>query len=116
MKKFLGQEKWESDGLSSLYNGYPTADAMRPLETHSCLGRANYVCEKDIQPTIDAANSEFDPEKRKQLMRKVMEYYHDQALALYMYETVNIDGLAPTVANYRLFNRTVNWHEIELKQ
>ena len=32
-----------------------------------------------------------------------------------MYERSIIDGLSPKVKNYKLFNRAINWHEIELE-
>ncbi len=43
-----------------------------------------------------------------------MQFYHDEATALYLYDRVQIDGLAANVRNYQVVDRTINWHEIEL--
>ena len=57
---------------------------------------------------------QVDPGKRGELMAKVMQFYHDEATALYLYDRVQIDGLAANVRNYQVVDRTINWHEIEL--
>ena len=97
-----------------LVESFPTGDVMRPFVTDSCAFFGAFICDRTIQPTIDAASVEFDPTKRAELVRKAVKYYHDEALISYMYERSVIDGLSPKVKNYRLFNRAVNWHEIEL--
>ena len=114
IKKILKRSPWKGDAHSMQYEGYPTADAMRAMNTHSCLFFNPWTCDQRIQPTITAANQEFDPGKRGELMAKVMQFYHDEATALYLYDRVQIDGLAANVRNYQVVDRTINWHEIEL--
>lgn len=114
--KILNQKPWKGDAFSMQYEGYPTADASRPLGTHSCnfFFDSRWTCEEPIMATINAANSEFDLGKREKLLQKAMAYYHDNATALYMYERLQFDAIAGNVKNYQLVNRTINWHEIEL--
>jgi peptide/nickel transport system substrate-binding protein len=112
--KLRGQKPWDGHMWMGLVESFPTGDVMRPFATDSCAFFGAFICDKDIQPTIDAANTEFDPAKRAELVRKVVKHYHDEALISYMYERTVIDGLASNVKNYRLFNRAINWHEIEL--
>lgn len=114
--KILNRKPWEGDAFSMQYEGYPTADASRPLGTHSCnfFFDSRWTCEKPIMDTINAAGGEFDLGKREKLLQEAMAYYHDNATALYMYERLQVDGMAKNVKNYRLVNRTINWHEIEL--
>lgn len=114
IKKILKRAPWKGDAHSMQYEGYPTADAMRAMNTHSCIFFNPWTCDKRIQPTITAANQEFDPGKRGDLVAKVMQFYHDEATALYLYDRVQIDGLAANVRNYQVVDRTINWHEIEL--
>ena len=98
-----------------LVESFPTGDVMRPFATDSCSFFGAFICDQTIQPTIDAANAEFDKAKRADLVRQVVKHYHDEALISYMYERSVIDGLSPKVKNYRLFNRAINWHEIDLE-
>jgi len=99
--KILGRKKWEGAGFSMQYEGFPTADASRPLGTHSCSRpeKLRWICFEEISPLIEQANQEFDPTKREAMLQQAMKYYHDQASALYMYERVQIDGLAKNVEN-----------------
>ncbi len=114
--KILNRKPWEGDAFSMQYEGYPTADASRPLGTHSCsfFFDSRWTCEKAVTDTIDAAKGEFDLGEREKLLQEVMAYYHDNATALFMYERLQVDGMAKNVRNYQIVNRTINWHEIEL--
>ncbi len=112
--KLRGQKPWDGHMWMGLVESFPTGDVMRPFATDSCSFFGAFICDETIQPTITAANSEFDPAKRAELVRKVVKHYHDEALISYLYERSVIDGLSPKVKNYRLFNRAINWHEIEL--
>lgn len=113
--KLRGQKQWNGHVWFGLVEPFPTNDIMRPFGTDSCNFFGAFVCDESIQPTIEAANQEFDPKKRADLMRDVVKFYHDEALIMYMFERFQIDGLAANVKNYRLFNRAINWHEIELE-
>lgn len=114
--KLRGQKPWDGHMWMGLTESFPTGDVMRPFSTDSCSFFGAFICDRNIQPTIDAANVEFDPAKRAVLVRQVVKHYHDEALISYMYERSVIDGLSPKVKNYRLFNRAVNWHELELDE
>lgn len=113
--KLRGQKQWDGHVWFGLVEPFPTNDIMRPFGTDSCSFFGAFVCDESIQPAIEAANQEFDPKKRADLMRDVVKHYHDQALITYMFERFQIDGLAANVKNYRMFNRAINWHEIELE-
>ena len=97
-----------------LTEAFPTGDIMRPFGTDSCSFFGKFLCDKTIQPEVDAANQEFDLDKRAKHVRNVVKHYHDEALISYMYERITISGLSPKIKNYQIFNRAVNWHEIEL--
>ncbi len=112
--KLRGQKPWDGHMWMGLVENFPTGDVMRPFATDSCSFFGAFICDPTIQPAIDAASTEFDPGKRASLVRQVVKHYHDEALISYMYERAIIDGVSPKVKNYRLFNRAINWHEIEL--
>ena len=65
-----------------------------------------------MKETIAAMDSEFDQEKRLKLMKKVAQFYHDQAPVVFSHERPAIDGVSPKVKGYKLVNRVPNWHQI----
>ena len=116
IKKILNQAPWEADAFSMQFESYPTGDAGRPMGTHSCnfFFESRWICDKAIMPTINAADSEMNPEKRVALLQEAMQYYHDNAFALFMYERAQFDAMSGDVKNYELVNRAINWHDIVL--
>ena len=114
--RILKRTPWEATSFSLQYEAYPTADAMRALGTHSCSYFAAWYCDVGVQPAIEDANVETDLTKREQAVSEIMRRYHDEAAALYMHERVQFDGLSKRVRNYKLVNRVINFHEIEVSE
>jgi peptide/nickel transport system substrate-binding protein len=96
------------------YDLKPTLDAMRPIPMHSCLRLVPWHCDPESMPLIDAAQREFDEQKREALVRAVMRKYHDSAPMLYLFESVYFDGLSSRVRDYSPANRIINFDEIRL--
>ena len=115
VSKILGQKAWEGDGFSMMYEGFPTADLSRPMNTHSCLFFNKHTCFEEIMPTITAMNGEFDQTKRAALQRKIAQFYHDQATAVYSHERIQLDGLASNLMNYTVVNRTVPYADLKFE-
>ncbi len=113
IKTVLGQEKWSGDAFSMMYEGYPSSDLGRIMNTHSCNFFNKHTCFTEIMPAINAMNTEFDPKKRSDLQREIAQFYHDNASAVFSHDRVQIDGIAANVRNYKLVNRVINFHEIE---
>jgi peptide/nickel transport system substrate-binding protein len=119
VQKVLRIKQWEGDAFSMMYEGHPSADIARVMGTHSCLvqefsNREPHTCFPELNPTLKAMMSELDPAKRDALMRQVAQYYHDNAPIVFSHERTRVDGLSPKVMNYKLINRVINYHEIEL--
>ena len=71
----------------------PTIDMMRSLNAlHSCNTRQKWICFPEIEPTIAAANQEFDPAKRNALLAKIAQHYHDNAPGIFLHEEVQTDA------------------------
>ena len=115
ISKILGQKQWEGDAFSMMYEGFPTADISRVMNTHSCIFFNQHTCFDDIQPTITAMNSEFDLKKRADLQRKIAQFYHDNASAVFSHERVQVDGHASNLMEYTVVNRTVPYHALYFK-
>jgi peptide/nickel transport system substrate-binding protein len=116
VQRVLTRVPWEGDAFSMMYEGYPSSDLSRPMNTHSCLviaqGRTPHTCFEEIMPAINGMNSTFDPVKREAFQREVAQFYHDQATAVFSHVIVQVDGLAGNVQNYKLVNRVVNFHDL----
>jgi len=98
------------------FGSEPTIDFMRPINAlHSCNTLTKWICFPDIEPTIKAANEEFDANKRRQLLFQIAKYYHEQAPAIFLHEEVQVDAIKNRVRNYNPVNRVVNWHEITVQ-
>ncbi|MCH8052445.1 MAG: hypothetical protein IH895_00145 [Planctomycetes bacterium] len=115
VSKILGQKEWAGDAFSMMYEGFPTADISRVMNTHSCIFFNKHTCFDEIQPTITAMNSEFDLKKRADLQRKIAQFYHDNASAVFSHERVQVDGLASNLMEYTVVNRTIPYHKLYFK-
>ena len=117
VKRVLTIVPWKGDAFSMMYEGYPSSDLARPMNTHSCLvrfaGREPHTCFEEIMPAVNAMNTTFDPVKREGFQREVAQFYHDNATAIFSHVIVQVDGLSGSIQNYELVNRVVNFHELE---
>jgi peptide/nickel transport system substrate-binding protein len=114
VKKILAQQEWEGDAFTMMYESHPIADLSRVMSTHSCNFFAKHTCFEEIAPTITAMDAEMDPVKREGLMRKVAQFYHDEAPVVFSHERPAIDGISPNLKGYKLVNRVPLWWEFEL--
>ncbi len=114
VQKVLAQKPWEGDAFTMMYEAHPMADLSRVMGTHSCNFFAKHTCFEEIMPTIKAMDAEMDPAKREPLLRKVAQFYHDNAAVVFSHERPAIDGLSPKVRGYSLVNRVPSWSEIEV--
>ena len=98
------------------YGSAPSIDMMRPVNTyHSCKFPRGWTCFQEIEPTIEAVNTEFDPKKRAEGLRKISQYYHETAPALWLYDAFELDAIAKRVKSYKNENWRLNWADIELQ-
>jgi len=98
------------------FGSEPTMDVMRSLNAlHSCNADTKWICFPEIEPTIKAANEEFDPAKRLDMLKKINRFYHDNAPAIFLYEDAQIDAVKKRVQNYRPENRYIFWHDISVQ-
>ncbi|MDA0367171.1 MAG: ABC transporter substrate-binding protein [Proteobacteria bacterium] len=97
------------------YGSEPTMDIMRSINgLHSCNSPMKWTCFPDLQPTIDAANQEFDPAKRRVLLKKIAQTYHDQAASMFLFDSVDLDAVKSYVKDYKPVNRLINWKDVTL--
>lgn len=98
------------------YGSEPTMDIMRSINgLHSCNSPMKWTCFPEIEPTIKAANEEFDPEKRREHLREIAQYYHDNAASLFLFESVDLDAVKSYIKDYKPVNRLINWSDVRLE-
>jgi peptide/nickel transport system substrate-binding protein len=88
------------------WQSWPTIDVTRSILAHSCQRMLPWYCDEKIQPVLVAARTEFDEGKAMTLRRQLAKHYHDQAPALFLYESPTFVGVSKRVLNYQLINGT----------
>jgi peptide/nickel transport system substrate-binding protein len=105
---------FDGSAFSMEFDFSPTLDPQRSLGMHSCLRAVPWHCDQEVMPLIQASRSEFDAEKRREILREIMRIYHDTAPMLYLYESVHFDALSARVRNYKPVNRIINYEALAL--
>ncbi len=96
---------------------YQSGNRQCPDRLVYALGNLRVVpwnCDPAVMPLIEAAQREFNPKRRLKLLQEIMRVYHEDAVMLYVAETVSVDGLSKRVRDYEPVNRIINYHQIRL--
>ncbi|MSO65822.1 MAG: ABC transporter substrate-binding protein [Alphaproteobacteria bacterium] len=81
--------------------------------TWSCRrAGVSFYCNDDEIKLIDAANAEFDVEKRRKILQDGMKMIHENAPGIFLVEIVDVLGRSSKVQNAKLTFRVLNYHEI----
>ncbi len=111
----LGLTSFEGDAFPVDWPSWPTVDVTRALLPHSCFRPVPWFCDESVTPRLVAARTEWDETKALTLRHALMRYYHDQAPALFLYETVNFAAVSARVKNFTIINGShIPYDEIEL--
>lgn len=105
---------WKGHAFALHYNYEPTSEVLRALDTHSCLWANPWYCNEAVMPLIEAAQSEFDPDRNLALRRDIMAFYRNDWAALYMYQAPRFAALAPGVSGLNVVNNVVSYDRISL--
>lgn len=101
-------------GHALIWPAWPIFDAMRPMLMHSCRRSTPWHCDQAIQPKIEEALVEWDPDRALALRYEVMAYTRDTAPAIFLYESPEFAATSPHVNGYRQDHGHINYHEIQL--
>jgi len=115
IKKFF-PVAWPSPMWHNLWNAAPVMDATTSILNQSCgKGGKPYLCDTTQQAMIDAANAEFDPDKRKKILQDLIALQYEEASNLYLIAYNNLHAYHPNVQGFRNVNQTIMYHEMSLK-
>jgi peptide/nickel transport system substrate-binding protein len=88
------------------WQSWPTVDVTRSVLAHSCQRLLPWYCDSKTTALMVAARTEFDDSKAIALRHQLAQQYHDQAPALFLYESPTFVGVSSRVQNYKLINGT----------
>lgn len=104
----------ESDAFRLQWGSYPIVDVIQTTNINSCRKTQPWYCDPAIQPTIDAAWTEMDPNKAEALRHQIMRHYHDQAPSIFLYENIAFVGLSPRTKGFDQTFGFVHFEDIQL--
>ncbi len=105
----ISNGEWNGQAFGMSYATEPSLDGLRSLRLHSCMWRAPWYCDESIMPKIYAAFDEGDIDRRVELTREIMQFYRDQAPALWLYEIVRFAALDKNLAGFAEINGMVSY-------
>lgn len=108
--------EWRGDAFTTTYNADPTGDALRAMRFHSCIHPKPWVCDREIQPAIDAGLASGDLEERRALAEQVSRRYHEQAYALFMYDAVLVFGVGPRLSDFAAVSNRLLYGDMKLAE
>ncbi|MCB2108980.1 MAG: hypothetical protein KDE14_14825 [Rhodobacteraceae bacterium] len=108
------QGEWAGEAFGMNYSAQRTTDSLRTMKLHSCIHPMAWFCDRTIQPVIEQALRTGDLDKRRELSRQVMAYYHDIAPAIFLHRIVTFEGLSAKIRNYRSDVNVIRYDKIEL--
>ncbi|MDX2142220.1 MAG: ABC transporter substrate-binding protein [Rhodospirillaceae bacterium] len=106
---------WTGDAFGLFYNLEPTADVLRPLDTHSCRWHHAWYCNPATTPLIEAAHQEFDEAKGLKLRQEIMAAYRNDWAAIFIHQAVRFAGLAPKVSGLKVVNNVILFDQIRMQ-
>ncbi len=115
IKKFF-PVAWPSPMWHNLWNAAPVMDATSAILNQSCAkGGKPYLCDDTQQGMFDAANNEFDPDKRKKILQDLIALQYEEASNLYLIAYNNLHAYHPNVQGFRNVNQVIMYHEMSFK-
>jgi peptide/nickel transport system substrate-binding protein len=95
---------WPYEGFGIGFDLTATMDAARVWNVFaSCKkhgGKAPYFCDEGDMPMIKAANEEFDPEKRRGILRELGKITMEKAPIVFLVEFDELMGYNPRIKNF----------------
>lgn len=110
-KKFIGGQ-WEAPTFSLTLGVAPEMDANRPMIFQSCRKKPAYYCNEEMMPLIDAADSEFDVDKRRALLHELAAKLREDAPAIFIFEQKELNAYSKRVRGFKNVNRIVRYENI----
>ncbi len=83
-------------------NYAPTMDLFGPLFNSTCAALHKSHCDPDFDVLFDEWVATFDPDARNELGAQLLQYYHDEALALFLWQVPGLYVVSPDVSGFAM--------------
>jgi ABC-type transport system substrate-binding protein len=95
----------------------PNLDTVKGMADYSCdkPGSKPFICVPAVQDLVDRARAELDPSARLALLREINRVAHDEALALYLVDAVDLVAVGPRVVGDSPATRFYHWENFSLR-
>ncbi|MBT4739835.1 MAG: ABC transporter substrate-binding protein [Rhodospirillaceae bacterium] len=104
----------EADSFTLQWGAYPILDSIQMTNINSCRKSQPWYCDDDIQPVIEAAWTETDPQQALDLRRQVMRHYHEDAPGIFLHENIGFIGLSPRTQGFDQTFGYVSYESVRL--
>ena len=91
---------WEGDAFGLNYTSLPTLDVLKSMRNHSCLWPNAWYCNEKIMPYINEARVTFDKKKSLELRHKIMDFYRNQWVSIFLYQAVRFAGIKKNLKGF----------------
>ncbi len=98
--QYIYEGGWPGQAFGMDYGTEPSLDGLRPFWLHSCLWSQPWHCDPAQVPVIEAAQREFDPERRLALVRELVHRHHRDPPGIMLFELPRFDGLTAGLRGY----------------
>ncbi|MBT6089279.1 MAG: hypothetical protein HOH20_06855 [Rhodospirillaceae bacterium] len=105
---------WDVDAFGLHYNFEPSVEALRALDTNSCLWHHPWYCREAVMPLIAQAERELDPAKNLKLRQDVMAFYRNDWASLFMYQSTRFAGSTASVDGVEVVNNFILYDQITM--
>lgn len=107
---------WDgADILDTSFNNSIHGDAIRSIETASCLKAGAFFCDEAMLPLIEASNREFDQVVREGKLQDLVAELHHNPPALYLFPYFDTLAYSPRLNDLNLSGPRLNLEQITLR-
>lgn len=108
---------WDgADILDTSFNNSIHGDAIRSIETASCLKAGAYFCNEALLPLIEDSNRDFDPVSREEKLQQLVEALHFDPPALYLFPYFDTLGYSPRLNDLPVTGQRVDLERISIRE
>lgn len=95
-----GVSKGAYGATYSGWNYYPTMDGDAPFQLYTCNAGRLMLCDQQFDDLLTQERSEFDPDKRVALLQQMSQILHDQAPAIFLFQSPDVFGVRSNVHGF----------------
>ncbi|MBH0114462.1 hypothetical protein I5E68_16065 [Novosphingobium sp. YJ-S2-02] len=101
----LATNGWSAGAFGASWNAAPYNDAIRSMESFSCLRANPFFCDRALADRLVTAQRIGDDARREQALRAVGRGFHEAAPALFLVEQIDLFSYQKDLHNVTIANR-----------